>query len=421
MNDWPLVPMATVASSSPNAMATGPFGSSVGSKTFRSFGVPLIRGSNLSTDVGKKLIEEDFVFVDDTLADKFQRSQVGRGDLIFTCWGTVNQVGLVEESSRYSKYLVSNKQMKFTADRKKVEPLFLYYWFSSPLGQAEIHSGSIGSSVPGFNLGQLKRIRIPLPPLDMQRAIISVLTALDDKINVNRRMNATLDAIAQAIFKDWFVDFGPTRAKMERHVAYLAPDIWQLFPERLDESEKPEGWLLGRLDDLLLLQRGFDLPGSARTPGDIVVMAASGPNGFHNVAMVKGPGVTTGRSGVLGRVFLVMEDFWPLNTSLWVKEFRLSCPIHAYFLLQKLDFDSFNAGSAVPTLNRNHVHGVPMLLPSKELIDCFEDHCMPLVRRIRSNEIQSDSLAAMRDFLLPKLMVGEIRVRDAEKLSQAAA
>jgi type I restriction enzyme S subunit len=215
MRSAPLVALETLAAPSANAMATGPFGSSIGTRTFRETGVPVIRGSNLSAEVGTRLIDEGLVFIDPELASKFNRSAANKDDLIFTCWGTVNQVGLIDKRARYGTYIVSNKQMKFTADAEKVMPLYLYYWFGSPAGQADILSGSIGSSVPGFNLGQLRKMKVPLPSMAEQRSIVSILGALDDKIDLNRRMNATLEALARAIFKDWFFDFGPTRAKIE--------------------------------------------------------------------------------------------------------------------------------------------------------------------------------------------------------------
>ena len=136
MNKWPLVPVEEIAAKSDNALATGPFGSSIGSSTFRSAGVPLIRGSNLSADVGCRLDDSSHVFIDEELADRFRRSQVVRGDLVFTCWGTINQIGLIDDRSRYPRYIVSNKQMKLTPDKEKADPLFLYYWFSGQIGRA---------------------------------------------------------------------------------------------------------------------------------------------------------------------------------------------------------------------------------------------------------------------------------------------
>ena len=244
---------------------------------------------------------------------------------------------------------------------------------------------------------------------------------LDDKIEVNRRTNETLEAMARAIFKDWFVDFGPTRAKAEGRAPYLAPELWELFPDTLDDSDKPSGWRNGKLNDLIVLQRGFDLPKPKRVKGEFPILAASGVNGTHNEAKVPGPGVTTGRSGVIGKTFYVHEDFWPLNTSLWVKQYRNSSPAHAYFLIQTLDFVSFNSGSAVPTLNRNHVHDLPMAVPRPVTIQGFDSFVGPLLRRQRLNDVENIALARARDYLLPKLMSGEICLRDPERVREAVA
>lgn len=297
------------------------------------------------------------------------------------------------------------------------DPRFCYY-FLKTFDLARLNSGS---AQPSLNRNFVHPVQASFPPPCEQRAIASTLGALDDKIDLNRRMNETLEAMARALFKDWFVDFGPTRAKMEGRAPYLAPDIWALFPDRLDDEGKPEGWTAGRLDDLLVLQRGFDLPATRRTDGPYPVIAASGINGTHAAFMVRGPGVTTGRSGVLGKVFYVQEDFWPLNTSLWVKQYKAASPLYAYFLLQRLDFESFNAGSAVPTLNRNHVHSMPLVLPRTALVEAFDAVCLPMMERLRKNEEENETLAATRDLLLPKLMSGEIRVRDAERVLEAVA
>ena len=246
--------------------------------------------------------------------------------------------------------------------------------------------------------------------------MVVLLQALADKIDLNRRMNETLEEMARALFKDWFVDFGPTKVKMEGRAPYLEADQWALFPERLDGERKPEGWKLGCVKDLFVLQRGFDLPVPKRTAGPYPVMAASGPHGTHHEYMVRGPGVTTGRSGVLGNVFLLQEDFWPLNTSLWVKDFVKATPVYAYFLLQEIDVGSYNAGSAVPTLNRNHIQSLPAVLPSPEVIAYFDESVMPMFKRQKRNDEETRTLSQIRDLLLPKLMSGEVRVADAEQI-----
>lgn len=300
----------------------------------------------------------------------------------------------------------------YVTDFKGNEPLFAFYFLKA----LDFDRFNSGSAQPSLNRNFIYPIPICVPKPAEQEAIAAVLGALDDKIELNRRMNATLEAMARALFQSWFVDFDPVRAKLDgRPPAALDPATAALFPEHLNESAVgpiPQGWKVGRLDDVLTLQRGFDLPTPDRTHGKYPVMAASGSNGCHDKFMVRGPGVTTGRSGVLGRVFFIHGDFWPLNTSLWVKEFRRVSPAYAFHLLRGLDFEMFNAGSAVPTLNRNHVHNLPVVMPPRPVVEAFDAQVMPLMKQQKANEDQSRTLATLRDTLLPKLLSGELSVGD---------
>mgnify|MGYP001306812953 FL=1 len=125
MGEWKTYTLQQLADPAKHAMATGPFGSAISSRHFTNRGVPVLRGSNLSVDVGHRLIEDDLVFLDESKAKEFVRSQVTQGDLVFTCWGTIGQLGIIDDMARYDRYVVSNKQMKMTPDRSKVNPLFL--------------------------------------------------------------------------------------------------------------------------------------------------------------------------------------------------------------------------------------------------------------------------------------------------------
>jgi len=302
----------------------------------------------------------------------------------------------------------------------KLDKGFLFYLLRTAEYRHEVLASATGTTVKHTSPGRILAHKASIPPLAEQKAIAAVLGALDDKIELNRRMNATLEAMARALFQSWFVDFDPVRAKLDgRSPVALDPATAALFPDSFQDSELghiPKGWEVGRLDDALVLQRGFDLPATERTHGKYPVMAASGPNGCHDKFMVKGPGVTTGRSGVLGKAFFVHGDFWPLNTSLWVKEFKRVSPAYAFHLLRGLDFEVFNAGSAVPTLNRNHVHNLPIVVPPKPVIEAFDAQVMPLMKQQQATGDQSHTLATLRDTLLPKLLSGELRLTNLKAL-----
>ncbi len=266
-----------------------------------------------------------------------------------------------------------------------------------------------GTAVPHISGGQIRGYRFPLPPLGEQRRIAGILGALDDKIELNRRMSQTLESMARALYKSWFVDFDPVLANAEGRDPGLPQQLAELFPESFTDSEIgtiPTGWDVAPFDQLLVLQRGFDLPSPTRKPGPYPVLAASGPSGTHNAFMVRGPGVTTGRSGVLGKVFYVNEDFWPLNTSLWVKEFRHCTPAYAFHFLQGMDLGLFNAGSAVPTLNRNHVNDIPTLLPPLPVLAAFERIATANLRRQKAYDDEAGVFGSLRDTLLPAIISG---------------
>jgi type I restriction enzyme, S subunit len=355
------------------------------------------------------------------VTDSHVKAMVKGPGVVTGRYGTLGQVFYVEQD-----FWPLNTTL-YVRDFKGNDPRFVSYF----LRNIDFFVYSDKAAVPGLNRNHLHqaRVRIPTDPKE-QRAIAHILGTLDDKIELNRKQNETLEAMARTLFKAWFVDFEPVRAKIEgrwqrgQSLPGLPAHLYDLFPDRLVESELgeiPEGWRVGPLQELLVLQRGFDLPTQSRIEGQFPVIAAGGINGTHHEAMVKGPGVVTGRSGVLGNVFLELGDYWPLNTTLWVKEFLAAKPCYAYELLSCIDFKMFNAGSAVPTLNRNHIHVVPQIIPSSEVIGKFEDMAMVLHQGIVANNRQSRSLAQLRDTLLPKLISGELRVPEAERFVGLAA
>jgi type I restriction enzyme S subunit len=300
-----------------------------------------------------------------------------------------------------------------------VDGRFLAYYINSPSTLATINGLTTGTTRMRVRRADLADLDLYIPSLTTQKEIAHILGTLDDKIELNRKINETLEAMAKALFKSWFVDFDPVRAKAEGRPTGFPDEISDLFPDSFEDSELgeiPSGWEVGGLEKFLVLQRGFDLPATQRIKGAYPVVAASGISGTHNQRMAPAPGVVTGRSGVLGKVFYIQTDFFPLNTTLWAKEFRLATPIYGYFLLCDIDFAVFNAGSAVPTLNRNHLGSLRFPLPHKALIGAFTEVAENLMRRKEEIIAETSNLSATRDTLLPKLISGELRIPDAERM-----
>ena len=175
-----------------------------------------------------------------------------------------------------------------------------------------------GSTFPNVSASQLAAIPYPSLSTVEQHAIANILGTLDDKIELNRRMNETLEAMARALFKDWFVDFGPTRTKIEGRDPYLAPEIWDLFPDKLDEDGKPEGWEDGKVEDYLELAYGKSLPARSRRPGGVAVYGSGGITGFHDEAFIKGPAIIVGRKGTVGSLYWEDRPIFPIDTVFYV-------------------------------------------------------------------------------------------------------
>lgn len=254
-----------------------------------------------------------------------------------------------------------------------------------------------GATVPHVSQTQIASFELRLPPTETQARICAVLDALDDLIENNRRRVEVLEETARAIFREWFVKY-----------RYPGHEGVPLADSSLGPI--PEGWTVGRVDSHVFMQRGFDLPLNSRDPGLIPVMGASGVQGTHAVAKVQGPGVTTGRSGTIGVVKYVPGDFWPLNTSLWVKEFRLATPRYAYFLLSELDLDRSASGAAVPSLDRKVVHALPVVCPPASLIKQWDSLVNAMFEYVESLRTQASFICGIRDALLPKLVTGQIEL-----------
>ena len=244
------------------------------------------------------------------------------------------------------------------------------------------------AAVPGVNRNDLhaRKVEVPEDPSE-QAAIASILTTYDDLIENNRRRIQLLEQSVRLLYKEWFVHL---RFPGHEHVRVV--------------DGVPEGWEKKSLGELVTLQRGFDLPVGERQEGYIPIYASTGINGHHIEAKVKGPGVVTGRSGSLGKVMYVPGDFWPLNTTLWVKEFKLTGPLFTTHLLISMQLQQYNGGAAVPTLNRNDVHRVDVLLPPPMLLQLFEDQAEDIARQIDLLNRMITKLEYARNLLLPRLM-----------------
>lgn len=283
----------------------------------------------------------------------------------------------------------------FVPDADKADVRFIKYYLE--ILKLRMQNISHGATQDNLSVDKLLSFDFLVPPLPIQRRIAGILSAYDELIENSQRRIKILESMARALYREWFV-----------HFRFPGHESVPRVPS--PQGEIPQGWEVGRLDDLLVLQRGFDLPKAKRVEGEVPIYAATGVTDFHNEAKVKAPGVVTGRSGTIGYVIYVQEDFWPLNTALWAKEFPKSEPLFAYYFLSSIDLKQFNAGAAVPTLNRNDIHGLDALIPPRSLQRKFQDVAGAMLKQARTLGLQIQNLRRTRDLLLPRLLSGQIDV-----------
>ena len=320
-----------------------------------------------------------------------ERFSLSPGDIVVARTGaTVGYAKLIrdEHDAVFASYLV-----RIRIDPEIADPGYVGRIVESDVYKKYVMSRVGGAAQPNASAKVLSAFRLPILDRKIQMRVAEVLSTYDNLIENNRRRIQLLEQAARLLYKEWFVHL---RFPGHEHVKI--------------KDGVPEGWEKKPLGELLTLQRGFDLPVSKRQEGRIPIYASTGINGYHIEAKVVGPGVVTGRSGSLGKVMYVTGDFWPLNTTLWVKDFKLVKPLFATHLLESMQLEQYNGGAAVPTLNRNDVHRVEVLCPSKMLLDLFEEYVGDIMSQIDTLRKASSKLANARDLLLPRLMSGEISV-----------
>ena len=451
-SDWPRCLLEDVAASQQGSIAIGPFGSRLKTDLYTEHGVALIRGTNLA---GSKFFAGEFVYVSAETARGLGNANVKPWDLVFPHRGNIGAVGLVPEGSQ--RYALSTSLMKVTIDRKRADPLFLYYFFRSPQGQAELLKNASQVGTPGIAtpLTSLRACVVPVPPIEEQVPAAQLLSLLDDRIDLLRQTNATLESIAQTLFKSWFIDFDPVRAKAEgREPLGLDAATAALFPAEFEEST-PAGWRMGTLETLCsqgggLIQTGpfgSQLHASDYEDQGLPVVMPQDLDGRRistdrvarvSVAHVERlarhklqPGdVVFSRRGDVGRHAAVteVEAGWLCGTGCLLVRPGPRWPSPAYVSQalatpEATDWLKRHAvGATMPNLNTGILGALPMLLPSDAVLTAFESVCGALEARITKNRAQALALSELRDTLLPRLISGKLRLPEAqERLADALA
>ena len=266
-------------------------------------------------------------------------------------------------SSSYTVFEVTDKNV--------LNPEYLMLWFSRPEFDRYARYKSHGSVREIFDWNELCAVELPVPEIEEQKKIVKAYKTITDRIELKKRINDNLDATAQTIYQELFVD-----------------------------NPAVSSWKQGTVGDVLQLQRGHDLPRAEMVEGKYPVAGSTDTIGYHNQYTSKAPVIVMGRSGNIGNPRLYLCDCWAHNTSLYVKQFINSEPIWTFFLLKNLNYDGFVGGSAVPTLNRNDVHAYSIAIPPIEMQKDFSEKVIKLISIKETNIAEISKLEELKTTVL---------------------
>lgn len=417
---------------------TGPFGSQLHQQDYVPVGTPIITVEHLGEN---RIMHQDIPCVSDEDKERLSKYILRKGDIVFSRVGSVDRRSLVRDAE--NGWLFSGRCLRVRPDPDKIDPVYLSYFFGLPSFKEHIRAIAVGATMPSLNTEILSNVIIPYPQdLNEQRAIARILGSLDDKIEANRCMNETLEAIARAIFKSWFVDFDPVRAKAEgREPTGMDPETAAQFPDSFEETELgmvPKGWeakLLGQT--VCYINRGIQ-PKYIDDGGLKVINQKCIRN--HQVDWTKArrhdpnfKPINDGRElqkgdilinstgvGTLGRVAQILCLHEKVIVDSHVTIIRADSKIITWNVLgsmliaQEAEIADLGEGTTGQTeLSRERLKFLRVLVPSLDAQKMFDKATMPLRNLIQSNEMQNHALSEIRNSLLPKLLSGEVPAKVA--------
>ena len=441
-SEWLHATLGEICSKQNGAIQTGPFGSQLHTSDYKEVGIPVV----MPTNIGDGGIATDGIARIDCLdVERLQQHKLQLNDIVFSRRGDVTKNALIRTEE--VGWLCGTGCLKVRLGEERIaNPKFISYYLRLSETKEWLVRHAVGATMPNLNTGILSAVPITLPPLKTQLEIAAILGALDDRITLLRETNATLEAIAQALFKSWFVDFDPVRAKMEgRTPEGMDEATAALFPDGFETSELgevPRGWRVGQVADLGDVVCGKTPPTSApeNYGGDVPFITI--PD-MHDLLAV----TTTARSlsklgadsqpkkylppgaicvsciatpGLVVRVTTTAQTNQQINSVIPHRKWGSSFPL---FLLRRIGDavrSGGSGGSVFHNLSKSGFEQLPVLLTEPELADRFNAVIDPLVEKIVANQLQTQTLSTLRDTLLPRLISGQLRLPEAQAATEAA-
>ena len=449
-SEWQDTTLGQICAAQGGAIQTGPFGSQLHTSDYREFGIPVVMPTNIG-DGG--IVEDGIARIDQTDVDRLSQHTLRMGDIVFSRRGDVTKNALIRPHE--VGWFCGTGCLKVRlGDESIATAKFISHCLRLPDIKDWLIRHAVGATMPNLNTGILSAVPIYLPPLRVQLEIAAMLGALDDRITLLRNTNATLEAIAQALFKSWFVDFDPVRAKMEgRAPEGMDEATAALFPDTLEESELgwvPKGWRVLRLGDATERITKGTTPTTLKRPfvdqGINFVKAESmtGDGGFvpekfafiddetHALlrrSQLQDGDVLISIAGTIGRIAVMTKDFLPANTNqavALIRPFAKILPSGWINRFLRLSESQNKMGEKVvqavqANLSLGTLSDLKLVVPPEAVVGTlYESGLAQIDASWVANEQRVRTLATLRDTLLPRLISGQLRLPEAQALVAAA-
>ena len=366
-------------------------------------GVPFYRSKEvIELSSGKNISEQLFISSEkySEIKSKFPVPQ--ENDVLITAVGTIGEILVVKDPNFYFKdgNLIWLRNINFEI----IDIDYLYYFLKSDLFQKTIKYNNIGAVQKALTIDFLKTVKITLPSLDNQRKLISVLKSIDKKLRINNQINQELEAMAKTLYDYWFVqfDFPDQNGK-----PYKSSDGRMVYHPGL-KREIPEGWGVEKLSHFLTIKNGKDH--KHLLDGKFAVYGSGGIMRMVTDYLYSGESILFPRKGTLNNVMYVNEKFWTVDTMFYSEVNKNNSALYVFYSVKDIDFNKLNTGTGVPSMTSSILYDLNIIVPEENILEKFNTIVKQNYETIKLNSIQNQELTQLRDWLLPMLMNGQVKV-----------
>ena len=420
----------TKISSLIDEISMGPFGSDIKVENFVNDGVPVLNGSNLT---GFKLVEDAFKYVTLEKAKTFKKAIAKRGDIVITHRGTLGQISFIPDNSKFDEYVISQSQFRVALNKNLVDPAFFVYFFHTSEGQKRLLANKCHVGVPALAQAttNFKLVELPLPDLNTQKKIASVLSYLDSKIELNNRINGELEAMAKTVYDYWFVQFDFPNAEGKPYKSSGGKMVWC---EEL-KREVPVGWTNGELQDIANIKMGQSPPGETyNSEGDGIIFY-QGCTDFGNrfptvrkyttqpTRFAKEGDILLSVRAPVGTLNIAKEDCC-IGRGLGALNSKDNCIAYLFGVMVNLKqiFDRRNVdGTTFGSITKDDLFTLKVVRPDKDILKQYHNIISPAFEKQNKIALENIKLSSLRDWLLPMLMNGQVKVGDVEEVETLIA